>query len=137
LHESRESFLRLVQSARKSKGAEHVEQFIFCSSNNHFFAEFVGGNSCFAKTIFTPNPDAYVSATQSYEASVLKLALDKTITEYGPYEPRAAPQNNVTRVFKVLEPMHFPIILKASVTTKNTMNLKKSTTLASLWTLAC
>jgi len=53
-------------------------------------------------------PEAYVSSTPSYETALLKLALDKTIAEYGPYEFRAAPQINVTRSLQSIKANTFP-----------------------------
>jgi len=63
----------------------------------------------FAQTVFTHRvPEAYVSAIPSYEVSILKLALDKTIDEYGPYEFRAAPAINVTRAVQSIKTNAFP-----------------------------
>jgi hypothetical protein len=74
-----------------------------------FLLTLLVGSSVFAQTIFThQTPEAYVSATQSYEVLVLKLALDKTIAEYGPYELRAAPQNSVTRSIQSMKTNAFP-----------------------------
>jgi ABC-type amino acid transport substrate-binding protein len=42
-------------------------------------------------------PEAYANNTPNYEVSVLKLALDKTLKEYGPYELKPAPKINVNR----------------------------------------
>lgn len=53
-------------------------------------------------------PEAYVSSTPNYETSVLKLALDKTVKEYGPYEFRAAPQINVNRSVQSIKANTFP-----------------------------
>jgi len=63
---NREShFFGLSRAQEKSEGAEHVEQFIFCSSNNHFLLNLLAGTHVFAKTILHQTPDAYVSATQA------------------------------------------------------------------------
>ncbi|RYZ85727.1 MAG: hypothetical protein EOO68_29835 [Moraxellaceae bacterium] len=56
-------------------------------------------------------PDAYNSGTASYEASVLKLALDKTIDEYGPYEFRVAPAMNITRSIQGMKSDSFPNLI--------------------------
>lgn len=53
-------------------------------------------------------PEAYVSSTPNYEESVLKLALDKTIAEYGPYEFKAAPQSNISRSIQSIKANDFP-----------------------------
>jgi hypothetical protein len=53
-------------------------------------------------------PEAYVSSTPNYEESVLKLALDKTIAEYGPYEFKAGPQINVSRSIQSIKANDFP-----------------------------
>lgn len=53
-------------------------------------------------------PEAYVSSTPNYEVSALKLALDKTLKEYGPYELRAAPQINVSRSIQSIKNNIFP-----------------------------
>jgi hypothetical protein len=66
-------------------------------------------NSAFAQTVFTHRvPEAYVSAIPNYEASVLRLALDKTIDEYGAYEFKAAPQINVSRSIQSIKTNAFP-----------------------------
>ena len=58
----------------------------------------------FAQTVFTHRtPEAYASSTASYEASALKLALDKTSEEYGPYELKTAPQINLNRVIQSIK----------------------------------
>ncbi len=60
-------------------------------------------------TIFTYRvPEAYVSSTPSYEASLLKLALDKTLKEYGPYDLQAAPKINVSRSVQSIKANTFP-----------------------------
>lgn len=63
----------------------------------------------FAQTVFTHRvPEAYASATPSYEVAVLKLALDKTRHEYGPYELKPAPQINLNRVIQSIKTDTFP-----------------------------
>lgn len=60
-------------------------------------------------TVFTHRvPEAYVSSTFSYEAAVLKLALDKTVKQYGPYELKPAPQINVNRSLQSIKANTFP-----------------------------
>jgi hypothetical protein len=59
--------------------------------------------------VFTHSvPEAYVSSTPNYETALLKLALDKTVAEYGPYEFRAAPKINVTRSLQSIKADTFP-----------------------------
>lgn len=71
--------------------------------------EFAVTPCAFAQTVFTHRvPEAYASETPSYEASVLKLALDKTAKEYGPYEFKAAPQINLNRVIQSIKTDAFP-----------------------------
>lgn len=66
-------------------------------------------SNTFAQTVFTHRvPEAYASATPSYEVSLLKLALDKTRDEYGPYEFKAAPQINQNRVIQSIKGDTFP-----------------------------
>ncbi|HOY23329.1 MAG TPA: hypothetical protein PK002_09240 [Cellvibrio sp.] len=63
----------------------------------------------FAQTVFTHRvPEAYASNTPNYEVSVLKLALEKTIAEYGPYEFKAAPKINVSRSLQSIKANTFP-----------------------------
>ncbi len=63
----------------------------------------------FAQTVFTHRvPESYASETASYETAALKLALDKTIKEYGPYEFKAAPQINLNRVIQSIKTDTFP-----------------------------
>lgn len=63
----------------------------------------------FAQTVFTHRvPEAYASNTPTYEVSVLKLALEKTIAEYGPYEFKAAPKINVSRSLQSIKANTFP-----------------------------
>lgn len=63
----------------------------------------------FAQTVFTHRvPEAYASNTPSYEVSVLKLALDKTLKEYGPYELKPAPKINVNRSLQSIKANTFP-----------------------------
>lgn len=53
-------------------------------------------------------PEAYLSSTPSYEVSVLKLALDKTLKEYGPYELKPAPQISMSRNIQSIKANTFP-----------------------------
>lgn len=70
---------------------------------------FAAQTRAFAQTVFTHRvPEAYASATPSYEVSVLKLALDKTRDEYGPYEFKPAPQINQNRVLQSIKTDTFP-----------------------------
>jgi hypothetical protein len=63
----------------------------------------------YAQTVFTHRvPEAYASNTPSYEVSVLKLALDKTLKEYGPYELKPAPKINVSRSLQSIKANTFP-----------------------------
>lgn len=64
---------------------------------------------CFAQTIFTHRvPEAYTRDTPNYEVSVLKLALDKTLKEYGPYELKPAPKINISRSLQSIKSNTFP-----------------------------
>lgn len=63
----------------------------------------------FAQTVFTYRvPEAYTNVAPSYETSLLKLALEKTRTEYGPYEFKPAPQINQNRVIQSIKADAFP-----------------------------
>jgi hypothetical protein len=62
-----------------------------------------------AQTVFTHRvPEAYASSTASYEVSVLKLALDKTLADYGPYELKPAPKINLNRSLQSIKANTFP-----------------------------
>jgi hypothetical protein len=62
-----------------------------------------------AQTVFTHRvPEAYASSTPNYEVSVLKLALDKTLKEYGSYELKPAPKINVNRSLQSIKANTFP-----------------------------
>ena len=63
----------------------------------------------FAQTVFTHQlPEAYVQATPNFEVSAFKLALEKTVAEYGPYEVRTAPQTNVNRIVQSIKTNAYP-----------------------------
>jgi len=79
-------------------------------------------------SVFTHRlPEAYASGTSSYEAAVLKLALDKTLQEYGPYELRAAPQININRNVQSIKANTFPNYF-ASLGYNEDYNLSKDIT---------
>ncbi|GGY73757.1 hypothetical protein GCM10011613_18760 [Cellvibrio zantedeschiae] len=60
-------------------------------------------------TVFTHRVrDAYVNSSPTYETALLKLALDKTVAEYGPYELKPAPQINVSRSLQSIKANTFP-----------------------------
>ncbi|RYY74891.1 MAG: hypothetical protein EOO52_11255 [Gammaproteobacteria bacterium] len=63
----------------------------------------------FAQTVFTHQlPEAYVQASPNFEVSAFKLALDKTVAEYGAYEIRTAPQTNVNRIVQSIKTNAYP-----------------------------
>ncbi len=60
-------------------------------------------------TVFTyRSPESAADARYNYDNALLKLALDKTVDEYGPYELRPSPAMNFSRALHTLESGELP-----------------------------
>ena len=76
-----------------------MKHYKTCTQFVSFVLLILAANShSFAQTVFTyKSPESDTDIRTTYEAAAMKLALDKTIAEFGPYDMQPTPRINTAR----------------------------------------